>query len=187
MRLFVAVDLPPSLRAGLDRLQRRLREGEPGWRWVRPASIHLTLRFLGEVDEQRAAASHVAWQAAAATAEPFVVDVGGVGCFPPRGQPRVLWVGIDDADGRLARLAGAVDAGAVEAGFQPERRPFRGHLTLARAARDGRPPRPEVDADATAPLPVDELVLFRSELLPTGARYTALARFPLGRGGATER
>jgi 2'-5' RNA ligase len=182
MRLFLAVDLPDSLRRELGGLQRRLRSSLTGWRWIRAEAIHLTIRFLGEVAEEEDARQRVAWRRASASCPRVRFRVGGTGVFPPRGGPRVLWAGIggiEPSDG-LTRLSEAMERAARAQGFRPETRPFRPHLTLARAGRRGRPDRPEdSDAAVVGEVEVREVVLFRSRLDPQGARYTRLDAFPL--------
>lgn len=182
MRLFLAVDLPQPVRAGLGRLQSRLRARCGGWRWVRPEGIHLTLRFLGEVGAATDAASREAWREAVRPFSVFRLRLERVGWFPAGGRPRVLWVGVRELlhEGSLAALAGRLEQAARERGFAPEERAFRPHLTLARAERGGRPDWPEEqEAGIDETVEVDRVVLFRSELHPSGARYTALETFAL--------
>jgi 2'-5' RNA ligase len=181
MRLFLAVELPPELRAALAGVQARLREAESGWRWARPEGLHLTLRFLGEVPEGRMPELTERFARAAASASGTEVEAAGLGTFPPRGAPRVLWVGLRDLGGdALAALAASLELEAREAGFAPEARPFAPHLTLARAAPPPRPRTPAAEVGVLARFPVEELTLFRSVRGRGGAVYTALARWPLG-------
>lgn len=177
----MAVDLSAAQRASLADLQDRLRSECSGWRWVSAAGIHLTVRFLGEVDEGLDREARAGWRAAAASVPGFGIRLDRIGRFPSSGRPRVLWVGIrDDPAGAAADLAAAVEGAARASGFASENRAFRPHLTLARAAR-GQPQRApgEVAFDAPAPSAVTELTLFRSELHPGGARYAVLERYPL--------
>jgi 2'-5' RNA ligase len=187
MRLFLAIDLPETLRRDLGELQRRLRSSATGWRWVRPEGIHLTVRFLGEVATEVDARNREAWRRAAGACPAVRFGVGGLGVFPPRGGPRVLWMGVEalePADG-LSRLGKAVETAARAEGYAAERRPFHPHLTLARADRRGRPRRPGSDeAGPMGEVEALELVLFESRLGPGGARYTRLDTFPLGRPGS---
>lgn len=183
MRLFLAVELPEEIRSRLAEEQARLKPVCRGWRWVRPASIHLTVRFLGEVPESEIAGQLPAWMETAAGCDRGRFDVGGTGVFPVRGRPRVLWAGISGQQPHnfLERIAVEFESTAVSLGFEPDRRRFSPHLTLARATRKGSaepPPGPE--QSSLGKVAVEEVVLFRSELLPDGARYTVLDRFRLG-------
>jgi 2'-5' RNA ligase len=185
VRQFLAIDLPQELRARLGASQQALGARHAGWRWVRPAGIHLTLRFLGDVGADLDRQARPGWREAAAGCPRFRFRLTRLGCFPNPRRPRVLWVGVEELGsvGRLADLAAATERAAVAAGFDPERRRFSPHLTLARARREARglripdasetirPPSIEVEAHA--------LTLFRSELEPSGARYTALESFSL--------
>lgn len=184
MRLFLALELPHEPRLELAALSRRLAPGCPDWRWLATESIHLTLRFLGEVDPERDRAAREAWRRAAATARPLRLRLVGLGAFPGPRRPSVLWVGIEEetpaADG-LQLLAQALELAAREQGFAPEDRAFRPHLTLARAARRGQAVAPAaVEFEGERSFEMRELVLFQSQLGPRGARYTALERYALG-------
>lgn len=183
MRQFVALELPGTTRGRLAELSTALRRSTPGWRWLRPEALHLTLRFLGEVRDEQDAQARDGWRRAAANSAPFTLHAEGLGVFPPRGSPRILWVGLREIEpgDRLAALARGLESAAREVGFSPEERVFRPHLTIARAERDARPAVPS-DLRWTDPEPFEsrEIVLFRSDLHPSGARYTALERYPLG-------
>jgi 2'-5' RNA ligase len=183
MRQFLAAELPGSVRRCVSDAQAGLRSMLQGWRWVRPEGIHLTLRFLGEVAEELDERARLAWGGVARACGPFRVRVSGVGRFPERGTPRVLWVGLEEiepGDG-MARLATGLERSARELGWQPEPRPFRPHLTLARRVRGARPDGPPDEARVPAAEGwVRRIVLFRSRLDRSGARYTAMASFPLG-------
>ena len=184
LRLFIAADLPSSLLEKLDEAVAPLRsrpELETA-RWTRPANQHVTLKFLGwvgpgAVDQIVAAASSVA-----ASHTPATITLTGLGVFPSERRARVLWVGLDDPTGVLAALASDLDAALGPLGFEPEKRAFTPHLTLARF----KPPasvagvlfeRPEVAEPAFR---LDHLALYRSHLHPKGARYEALGTIPLG-------
>lgn len=183
MRLFLAAELPDPVRRSVSDLQAELRTRLQGWRWVRAEGIHLTLRFLGEVDEGQDGRARPAWERVARDGAPFRVRVTRPGRFPERGSPRVLWVGLEEIEPgeALARLAAGLEQRARELGWQREKRPFRPHLTLARRLRGARPEGPPAEACvAAAEGWVRRIVLFRSRLDRSGARYTALASFPLG-------
>ncbi len=180
VRCFVALDLGPAPREALRDLQARLRPRLGAVRLVRPEGIHLTLRFLGPSSPSRLERLRPDLAAAAAACPPCEVHVRGIGTFPARGSPRVLWLGIELPQPLLA-LQQACERAARAAGFEPEPRSFRAHLTLGRwRERASRPELPEVDLGRTR---LDTLTLFRSELRPDGAVYTPLARFPLAGSG----
>jgi 2'-5' RNA ligase len=181
MRLFLAVELSDDVRAALARCAEELMRTEPGWRWVRPEGMHLTLRFLGEVAAARLPDLSPGWCRAASTGAPAEIEAGGLGTFPPRGRPRVLWIGLlDRSGGRLAATAQALEQAALAAGFPAEDRSFAPHLTLARAAADGRARRPDATVGTLGSFRADRVTLFRSVAGRGGAVYTALERYPLG-------
>jgi 2'-5' RNA ligase len=183
MRQFLAAELPGSLRERVSELRATLEPRLDGWRWLAPDGIHLTVRFLGEVEQARDRRAREAWSRVAGDSEPFRVCLEGVGWFPERGAPRVLWVGVRETDpgGALSGLAARLEQAAREQGWEPERRPFRPHLTLARRRRDAtRPELPEPPVLADVAGWVRRVVLMRSHLEPGGARYTALTSYSLG-------
>jgi len=188
MRLFFAVPAPPAVRDALGAWAHEMRRRAPGWRWVDPSLVHLTLRFLGDTDPARVEPIAASVREIAGRVPRHAVQVRGWGVFPSPSRPRVLWVGLAGELAPLAGLAGEVEAAARALGFAPEERAFRAHLTLARAARDA-PPRPPGPPDPErpdfGPMPVDEVVLYRSHLGPAGPTYEPLARLPLGRGGVS--
>ncbi|MYA33058.1 MAG: RNA 2',3'-cyclic phosphodiesterase [Gemmatimonadales bacterium] len=175
-RLFAAVLLPAAIRADLRRAGRELRALE-GVRPVRAEQLHLTLRFIGEVD--RGLETPLAREIAAATAElpTFPIRLRAAGVFPSYRRARVLWVGVEEAPALLA-LQRAVEGAVVRAGVAPDPRPFRPHVTVGRIRR---PPPPVGLAGAIARVRFEATVavrcvsLMRSELLPRGARHTEVA------------
>jgi 2'-5' RNA ligase len=177
IRAFVALELPPRLRAALAKTIAALAPSVPSIRWVDPGHTHLTLRFLGWTTRERLAVLEPRLAALAAATPPLRPRVAGLGLFPPAGRARVLWVGVALPPEGAALQAGCEEA-AVAAGFPPERRQYQPHLTLGRW-RDPmpRPKLPAADLGVTA---LDTLVLFRSKLRRSGAEYTPLATYPLG-------
>ena len=176
LRSFIALELSEQFRQQLGALAEPLKPCAPGARFVRPDGSHLTLRFLGEASPGQIERLGPALLAAAQACPPTDATLTGLGLFPAHGSPRVLWAGFALAEPVL-RLQAACEAAAVAAGFVPEARPFQAHLTLARwRERAARPP-----LTPLRPLTVrlDRMVLFHSELLPEGARHTALQVFPL--------
>jgi RNA 2',3'-cyclic 3'-phosphodiesterase len=177
VRTFVALDLDIRLREAIGDLQARLRPRLGGIRLVRPEGIHLTLRFLGDTSPAQVETMRPLLAAAATACPPVDARVAGLGTFPERGSPRVLWLGLD-VPSVAFDLQRACERAARTAGFEREPRPFRAHLTLGRW-RD-RAPRPDLPPADLGVTRLDALVLFKSDLRPDGAVYTPLARFGLG-------
>jgi RNA 2',3'-cyclic 3'-phosphodiesterase len=181
VRAFVALPLRPETLAVVEERCRPLREHAPQVRFARPETLHLTLRFLGETELERLERMLPSLERAAAGCPLSFGRLAGLGIFPPRGEPRVLWLGID-LEAPVMTLQRDVERLAVDEGFPLERRPFRPHLTLGRFRPGGRRPAlPEVEP---VPAPLERLVLFRSQLRPEGAAHTPIASFALGRGPA---
>ncbi len=186
MRLFVAIDLPESVRAAVAREQTRLRAvcaASRDIRWTRPEGVHLTLKFLGEVASTRLPGLTSALNGLGGF-DSFEIKVGGFGFFPSARRPRVFWVGLE-APPALGELAKRVVAAMAALGFPPENRPFQPHLTLARF--EGSRPQPTLEraleqsgAGAFGRFTVSEFYLFESKLRPGGAEYSKVARFPKG-------
>ena len=184
MRTFVALELPAATRAWIGGLMDSLRPQVPGLRFIAPETVHLTLRFLGEASETQVAALGRPLSAAAARCDVQPVRIAGLGLFPDRGQPRVLWLGLE-LPPALVALQGACEEAAVSCGFPRERRPFRSHVTLGRWRGPAR--RPELPPVDLGTISLESLVLFQSRLHPKGAVHAPLAAFPLGppTGGAS--
>lgn len=190
LRVFLAVPLPAAVRMAV----RALVEGvtsDPGiaaagrLRWVVGDNLHLTLRFLGSTPPGRVAAVAAAAERAAAVRKPFVVRLAGAGGFPSSARPRVVWLRTVEGAKDLEELAVGLDGELDAAGWPPDTRPFRAHLTIGRA--DGVPGAGRaVEALAAAAESldaawlVDRVVVYRSELGRGPARYTPLASAPLG-------
>ncbi|HEX7347285.1 MAG TPA: RNA 2',3'-cyclic phosphodiesterase [Candidatus Limnocylindrales bacterium] len=187
----MGVPLPADARAEITDVVDGVRAmplpaGARDVRWVRLEGLHLTLRFLGPTEPERIAPTMAAVQAAAATAtEPIEIELSGAGTFPPGRRPRALWIGVTRGGEGLARLAARTEEALVEAGWEPEHRPFRAHLTLARS--DGVSVGPLV-ADRLASAmagrriacSLDALGLFESITGGGPARYVPLALHEFG-------
>ena len=182
MRLFVAVDLSPEAIEEAVRVVGALRRrASANLRWVPPANLHLTVRFIGHVAER--AEALIAALSQPLAFDPFDVALGGCGAFPPTGAFRVVWIGLRGGAAELTRLSAVMDERVRSFGFEPEARPFSPHLTVARAGRNERVPRQfrEVLAQvAVRPVVtrVAQAVVYQSHLSPSGARYEPVAAIP---------
>jgi len=152
-RLFIAIHLPDDLLQTLTASQRQLQRklAASPLRWSRPEGIHLTLKFLGDTDPARIPEIIDALSRVAAKHAPFELPVGGLGMFPNARRPNVLWAGVADEAHRLRHLAADVDKALARLGWQREKRPFSGHLTLARVKKQaGNRERRELGEAVTA-------------------------------------
>jgi 2'-5' RNA ligase len=183
MRLFVALEVPEPVRREVARRVAGLRDRLPRARWVDTSIIHLTLLFLGQVEEAKVEGLTDALRAAFARHEAMELRLSGGGTFPPRRPARVAWIGLQ-APAELAALQADATAAAVAAiGFTPEERPFNPHVTLARCEPNW--PRDAAEKFAAAfpgaigqPWVADHGVLFESKLSPRGPSYRPVALLP---------
>jgi len=180
MRLFVGIPLSLAIRERLA----LLASGLPGARWVRPESLHVTLRFIGEVDEGQA--EDIDAVLAAIRAPAFPVTVAGVGCFDRGRRVHTVWAGVE-AGAAIGHLYEKVESAVVRCGFPPERRNFKAHVTLARLR--GTPTRRVGEFIQTrqgflgGPFTAGNFTLFRSHLGGEGALYETLVDYPLEAAG----
>ncbi len=176
-RLFVALDLPQAAKRSLEPLAKGLGDV----RWLAPEQQHLTLRFIGDVDN--GALRDITEALATVPAQPFDLTLKGLGHFPPRGEPRVLWVGVDK-NVELARLKRRVDRALEDAGVPPEPRKFAPHVTIARMREPLSPTRlgnylMRHSLYRSAPFPVSSFHLYSSWLRSDGAEHQIEASYEL--------
>ncbi|GKS58108.1 2'-5' RNA ligase [Nitrospira sp.] len=196
IRVFLAVLLEERLKSQIASLQDSVKkrwashaDASVRIQWVGPHRVHLTLKFLGAIEEAQLMEIRQAVRPIVERARPMSLTLGPMGVFPDIRAPRVLWLGsLPDADASaLVELAVAVDRALVPLGFQPEARPFRPHLTLARI-KDGWRSAGQaflrggiLERPATVdPFPIGAIHLMESELLPSGPRYTSCWSLSLG-------
>ncbi len=181
MRLFIALDLSEQQKKEVQELQQRLSGYLKGVKWVQPAGLHLTLKFLGEVDPGRVPGALEAMAAAASDTESFPIRFGGGGVFPTPRKARIIWVGVREGAGPVTAFAGILEANLAEKGFPAEERRFTAHLTLGRL----REPLPVkfiqrfLDQERsffTEPAPAEGVTLYRSDLSRHGAVYTPVQK-----------
>ncbi|HEY6804488.1 MAG TPA: RNA 2',3'-cyclic phosphodiesterase [Pyrinomonadaceae bacterium] len=184
-RTFAAIELPGNIRdriqQHINELKSKVPESHPSWTQV--DNIHLTIKFFGNVETNKIADITEAATRVSKNFTRFKIAVGGTGAFPKPGQPRVLWIGIEDLENKLAELQRSFENECAMAGFTKEDRDFRPHLTIARIRKpEGARGLAEVNNELgfeAMELTVNELVVFRSELSSQGSKYTALSRHPL--------
>jgi 2'-5' RNA ligase len=195
MRIFIGIDLDPEVRMRITRFMDGIQGFVPEVRWVRPESLHITLKFIGEQLPERVNA--MAGSLRKIEAPAFEVNFSGYGFFPTAKAPRVFWIGIH-AEPQLAGLAESIDKVAAELGIPPEEHAYSPHLTLARGGRksSGSPKWRSGDGPNRmfaelqkrlsemsdldfGTMMVREFILYRSQLSAGGSKYTKLHSFPL--------
>jgi 2'-5' RNA ligase len=185
IRAFIAITLPQLAVAALGSIGQQLAQSAPpgAVRWLRPETMHLTLRFLGESPVDRLDELAGRLDEVAAGHAPFELRLGRLGCFPNLKRPRVLWVGLEGESGKAEALAHGVEATVQALGWEPESKPFRPHLTIGRV-KDGRGlERLAWDTKVEpAAVPVMAIHLIESQLRPSGPLYTIRHTSPLALG-----
>ena len=185
IRSFLAFELPPEIREEIGTISRELRKSRLPARWVREENIHLTIVFLGSIDENVVEDLKERVGSVVKGFTGFKARLSGVGVFPNRRRPQVLWTGLDGDIEGLSRLRDELQDALKVFGLREEKRPFRAHLTLGRF-------KDRLDNDeelkgildryhdiASELCSLDELVLFKSDLKPGGPVYTKMATWPL--------
>jgi RNA 2',3'-cyclic 3'-phosphodiesterase len=179
IRAFIALELPPSVISLLRRMQENLKSKGLRAKWVRPENIHLTLKFLGNINPGDIDKICGAMMDAASDFMAVHLVARGVGIFPSIKRPRVIWVGLGGQLQLLVNLQRALEDNLAALGFKKETRPFKGHLTLGRFKKNVNPNiiRQIVAEYANRDgeeFPVSRIVLFKSDLKPTGAVYSQI-------------
>jgi RNA 2',3'-cyclic 3'-phosphodiesterase len=187
LRLFIACEVPEDVRNSIGGVIETLR-GRSGSavRWIRPEGVHVTLKFLGEVPQKKLPSVKIAIQEAVVRHQPFNLEFSNIGMFGGREGLRMMWVGIAGDVLRLEALVRDVNLALAVVGFEPERRPFRPHLTLGRV-RDEIPTRQRAEIEvAVGKMDVPptawrtaQVSLMRSRITSQGAFYDVIATFPL--------
>ena len=179
IRTFIAASLPAHIVEHVETVQASLRSAGVRAKWVRASNMHLTLKFLGNIDENEVAAAGRAMGECIGGRGPMTLRAKGVGLFPGLRRPRVIWVGLSGETEALADYQKALEDALESFGFPKENRPFSAHLTVARI-------RERIDLKklsdmverleklASEPFEVDRITLFKSDLRPEGPLYTSL-------------
>ncbi len=172
IRTFIALPIPENITESLRDAIFRLRRKNSGVKWVRPESVHITLKFLGNIKEELVSPVSEELDKVAVMLPELDLKLSGLGVFPGMRRPRVIWVGLGGDITPLGELADAIDKACAKIGIEPEKRPFNAHLTLGRLKVPSM-----VDLDINLleeRYRAKEVVFYKSELLPGGARYTIL-------------
>jgi len=183
VRAFIGIDVTEEVRVRLARVQDELADAPAKVRWVPPPNLHVTLKFLGEIEDDTVEKVQAA-MAEAAVQEPFEFDVHGIGTFPPHGRPRVIWAGVSTGGEDIRKLHGRLEKALRPLGFDPDKR-FTPHVTIGRV-KSSRGARQLSEMIAGQPektygtCPGAELVLYKSTLTSRGAEYEQIAGQPLG-------
>jgi len=186
IRTFIAIELPDKIQSDIRQLKHSFLPYRFDIRWVKPLNMHLTIKFLGDVDPADLDTIGKLLSDIAGNFPSFDLIPRGLGVFPSLKRPRVIWIGIAGQTDVLGSIQQSVNGGLNEIGFTTEKRPFRGHLTFGRI-------KSRVDQDrlldalhaqqkfVSKAFTVENLVMFKSELTPSGPIYTKLYEVPLGK------
>jgi 2'-5' RNA ligase len=187
LRAFIAVELAEAVRRNVAALAAEFRRLGADVKWVEAENIHVTVKFLGQVEESDLRAICRVMDEAVAGIEPFGLAVAGAGSFPPGRRPRTIWVGLEEEAPHLTEIHRRLDSGLTALNVPPDRRGFAPHVTLGRSRSERGLDRLAAAIAAAAgrrlgEQQVDALTLFQSDLTPEGPVYTPLYHAALGRG-----
>jgi 2'-5' RNA ligase len=182
-RIFLAVDISGEVRKEATDFIKKLREGFSNLRvgWDKPEKLHLTMKFLGEIDEEQLKKLQSAVEAGARQIAPFKLQIAGTGVFPSPKQARVLWLGVKGDTGNLQLLNEILENECEKQGFEKEERKFKAHLTVARLKeRSAELVEAHLNSNfEPVEFDVSEVVIYQSELKPTGSIYSIISKHKL--------
>ncbi len=189
MRTFIAIELPQEIKSALSNIQAELKQAHADVKWVKPENIHLTLKFLGEIDETLVEKICAILEGIARQNTLFNLSLSDLGAFPKLNYPRVIWIGVTN-DQPVVKIAEEIEKEAVEIGLPSESRPFSSHITVGRV-RSGLNQGALIEKliflkknfpASNLEFKVHSLTLFKSTLTPTGPIYEVLSTYPLQSG-----
>jgi 2'-5' RNA ligase len=182
-RLFVSFETPEPARKALCEVRERLKNAHADAKWETNDKLHCTLKFLGDTDEHLIPSVSSTLQSLTLPASPFEVHYAGLGCFPNKTDPRIIWAGLTNADGRLQSLSSAIETAMAGLGFEMEKRAFHPHVTLGRVKSRKNLHNLLATMESVTfecqPEVITAIALMKSELRPAGSVYTTLMSFPL--------
>ncbi|MCX7794621.1 MAG: RNA 2',3'-cyclic phosphodiesterase [Thermodesulfovibrionales bacterium] len=184
IRSFIAIELNEDIKKELGLLIEDLKPLAQDLKWVRPENLHITLKFLGGVEEKKIEKIKQALEETVKPYKPFTVKIKGIGQFPEKKMPRVIWAGVEHSE-TLLLLQRETEKSLLKLGFKKEEREFTGHITIARLKNHHDIKKllnklPDFKDKDFGIQEVNEIVLMKSELRPEGARYEIIARFAIG-------
>jgi len=183
MRTFIALNLSDETKEELSRIQEEFKKADADVKWNKPHNIHITLKFLGDIDETKVSEIKSVLDSISRESKPFDISLFKLGAFPSLNQVRVLWVGIDKGCSEVDQIAASVENNLEKIGFLKEDRPFSAHLTLGRvkSGRNKAALKEKLSSIEAQPKSsrIDSITLYQSTLTPKGPIYTPLhvARF----------
>jgi len=191
IRAFIAIELPTAIQNGLRQVIQQLSPGTKAVRWLPAENIHLTIKFLGDIEISKVQALQTALRQEASHHNPFDIHVGTLGAFPNSRRPRVVWIGVQ-APQELFTLQQGIEVVTRPLGYSIEDRPFTAHLTLGRVSQHASPDEAaqfsfllaKKQVGDLGKVHVETIHIFRSDLRPTGAVYTSLFQAKLANGDA---
>jgi 2'-5' RNA ligase len=183
MRTFIAIEISQEIKNALAQIEAHLIYAGADVKWVKPENVHLTLKFLGEIDEKKAAEISAILDSIARMTKPFELSVKNIGAFPNIEHSRVLWVGLDKGSAEATALAAQIDEDLSKIGFAKEKRPFSPHLTIGRVRSPLNQDKLKekmlsaavsIDPSSVPPHQTSAVILFQSTLTSQGSIYTKL-------------
>jgi 2'-5' RNA ligase len=186
IRSFIAIETPPEVKADIAKVQEGLRTTNADVRWESTEKFHITLKFLGNVDEPRLNSLADRLQEALSRFGPFNMTYRGVGCFPNQHHPRIIWIGAENEDGSLTRIQETAELVAEGLGFQKEERQFHPHITIGRVKGSKNLQALVAELGNASFNPhaalIKDVLLMKSDLKPTGSVYSVLRSYKLKNG-----
>ncbi len=183
MRTFIAIELPEGIKKKIELLQAPLKKTNALVSWVKPGNIHITLKFLGEVPEEKINEVISGTEQAVRETKRFTMSLKGMGAFPDFKRPRVIWIGSGSGEKELSYLANRIEEEMERIGFPKEQRKFSAHFTIGRVKSPKNIEKLmeliKLTEFQTEEIPVNEVVVMKSQLHPAGAIYTPLKKIPL--------
>lgn len=183
MRTFIAIELPEEIKKEIERVQAPLKKTDAYVSWVKPGNIHVTLKFLGEVPEDKIDEVFSGTEQAVKGTKRFTMSLKGMGTFPDIKRPRVIWIGAGSGETELSQMAKRIEGEMEKIGFPKEKRGFSAHFTIGRVKSPKNIEKlmemVKSSDFQTEDIVVNQVVVMRSQLHPAGAIYTPLKKIPL--------